>query len=373
MAVGQSLSLQALVDGIQHPVLVFDGDGALVLANDHARAFLGVDYALVSSAGWPAAEQLFVAYPQHPDQSLSAMQRQASEQRRASRFHIVRRGEPLACTVSIVEDAAGAPFTCVTVELNDWSALTELFDRFLAEVREDADAARGHADLILNSVRKPRANEGVEGLARRIGGFARLIQTHMHRMARLTSMMERMERIKTGQLAPAVARSMRRIVLDDFLEDFIEGLSEDRLLDPETEAHDYRQRLRVEGGSGLVVQADPTLLSAVLRDVLRNAIMYSMVATPITLTARELDSGVQIDLADEGYGIRSGESERVFAPFQRARQPQIIGEFGYGLSLYLCRHEVEAMGGRLWFESEEGVGTTFSLKLLAWQSSSGQQ
>ena len=47
-------------------------------------------------------------------------------------------------------------------------------------------------------------------------------------------------------------------------------------------------------------------------------------------------------MIDQGYGIRAKEADRVFAPFQRARQPQIIGEFGYGLSLYLAKAEVEA-------------------------------
>jgi signal transduction histidine kinase len=76
---------------------------------------------------------------------------------------------------------------------------------------------------------------------------------------------------------------------------------------------------------------------------------------------------VQIDVIDQGYGIRAKEADRVFAPFQRARQPQIIGEFGYGLSLYLAKAEVEAMGGRIWYESEEGVGSTFSVKLPTWK------
>jgi len=76
---------------------------------------------------------------------------------------------------------------------------------------------------------------------------------------------------------------------------------------------------------------------------------------------------VQISIKDEGYGVREKERERVFAPFQRARQPQIISEFGYGLALYLCKHEVEAMNGKLWFDSEEKVGSTFSVKLPAWR------
>jgi two-component system sensor histidine kinase VicK len=66
---------------------------------------------------------------------------------------------------------------------------------------------------------------------------------------------------------------------------------------------------------------------------------------------------------DDGYGIRESDHDRVFTPFQRARQPQIISEFGYGLAIYLCKHEVEAMNGRIWFDSAEGAGTTFSIAL----------
>ena len=68
---------------------------------------------------------------------------------------------------------------------------------------------------------------------------------------------------------------------------------------------------------------------------------------------------VRIEITDRGYGIREKEQDRVFAAFKRARQPQIIGVDGYGLSLYLCQAELAAMGGRIWFESEEGSGTTF--------------
>ena len=53
----------------------------------------------------------------------------------------------------------------------------------------------------------------------------------------------------------------------------------------------------------------------------------------------------------------------MFLPFARARQPQIIGVDGYGLSLYLARAEIEMMGGSIWFESAENHGSVFSFRL----------
>jgi signal transduction histidine kinase len=122
----------------------------------------------------------------------------------------------------------------------------------------------------------------------------------------------------------------------------------------------------------MYVHASEQRLTNILHDLLRNAIMYSIKATPIMIIAQASgqNQSVQIDVVDEGYGIRAKEFERVFALFERARQPQIMGEFGYGLSLYLCKQEVEAMNGKIWFESEEGVGTTFSFKLPLWRDDS---
>jgi signal transduction histidine kinase len=209
----------------------------------------------------------------------------------------------------------------------------------------------------------------VEQVGKRISGFVNLIATHMHRIDRLTSMLERLENIRTGKLQELVRVSRKKIRLADFIEDFMEELGESRLLDPETESQDYRSRITLTVPDDLVVEASPDHMKGVLRDLLRNAIMYTMKASPIMVMAHTTgnSSSIQIDVVDEGYGVRTKEFERVFLPFQRARQPQIISEFGYGLSLYLCKHEIEAMGGKLWFESEEGVGSTFSFKLPTWR------
>src|SRR5258707_14895760 len=138
---------------------------------------------------------------------------------------------------------------------------------------------------------------------------------------------------------------------------------------------DLRDRMTLQMPDGLLVAASKTHLTNILRDLLRNAVLYSPKASPITLRATKTQQGttIQLDIVDQGCGIRAKESDRIFAPFQRARQPQVIAEFGYGLSLYLVKAEVEAMGGRIWYESEEGVGSTFSLKLPIWRDNAAKK
>jgi signal transduction histidine kinase len=313
---------------------------------------------------------LFNTRPIDPEKTLDVVRSKALASERPIRFRVYRSGEHVPCWASAIHGTGGEVYTMLTIDVPDWSALTELVEKYLDEVREASTSTAGHAELILQSLRRPKPNESIEQLGRRISGFARIIDVHMHRLSTLTDLMERLEKVRTNAIREDIRLSRDRIVLSDFMEDFLEELNDHALADPEWEMQDYRQRLQVSIPEHIAVFASARHVAVILRDLLRNAIMYSLKATPIYIVAHASDRMVQIDVIDEGYGIRSNEAERVFQPFMRSRQPQIMGEFGYGLSLYLCKHEVEAMNGRIWFESEEGIGTTFSLKLAAWRDDS---
>ncbi len=356
-----------LLNHLSQAVLAFDSHGALTYENATARDLLGADLKLLRQQGWPAALVLFQGGPLDAESPLEAARLRAERTGKPARFTTLRYGDFIPCWVVHLQDSGHPPSTLLTIEQPDWSALGELFDRYLQEVRAAADATAGHASLILNTALKPRPKETPEQLGKRVSGFARLIETHMFRLNELTSMMGRLGKIRTNRLRDEAQAATQRVALADFFEDLIESLAEGPFLDPESDDPEFRRRLVFDIPGDLAVAASPGYLTDALRDILRNAIMYSLKAAPVHLTAHAAGRMVQVDIMDEGYGIRESERERVFLPFMRARQPQVIGEFGYGLSLYLCKHEIEAMGGRLWFDSEEGKGSTFSLKLPAWQ------
>ncbi|MBI5667272.1 MAG: hypothetical protein HZC41_04625 [Chloroflexi bacterium] len=372
MALDKQLNYQAVLDGLGQGVLIFDSANRLIVDNLAARSILGADLKLIRANGWAAAAALFNVRTSDPDDTVEAARKKALESARPVRFHIYRAGEYVPCWAAAVHGDSGEVFTMITIEVPDWTAMTDILTQFRTEVQNAAESSQGHVNLILQSMKQTRRGETVEQLGRRIGGFVQLIATHMHRVERLMALLYRLEVIRTGRLPEQIRRERRRIDLADFVEDFLEGLDEIQLLDPETETQDYRGRIKTTVPDDLAVFASPARLTTLLQDMLRNAMMYSMKATPIIIMAQASpqSQSAQLDVIDEGYGIRAREFERVFAPFQRARQPQILAEFGYGLSLYLCKHEVEAMNGKIWFESEEGVGTTFSLKLPLWRDDS---
>jgi PAS domain S-box-containing protein len=115
----------------------------------------------------------------------------------------------------------------------------------------------------------------------------------------------------------------------------------------------------------VVVAMDATRIEQVLTNVLQNAIKYSPDGGTITISiAIQPEADVaQLSVRDPGMGIPAAFRGRVFGRFARAENAEASGIRGTGLGLYLSRELVERHGGRIWFESEEGAGSTFSFTL----------
>ena len=71
-----------------------------------------------------------------------------------------------------------------------------------------------------------------------------------------------------------------------------------------------------------------------------------------------------MSIADHGVGIPSAAQPRIFERFYKVDRARVRGEAGgTGLGLAIARHIVEQHGGRIWVESVEGTGSTFSFAL----------
>jgi len=119
---------------------------------------------------------------------------------------------------------------------------------------------------------------------------------------------------------------------------------------------------------------DPQRIEQVLSNLLTNAIKYSPQGGPVhVMLATSADGhAVEIRVQDEGLGIPRHQQARIFGRFMRADNAQAAGISGTGLGLYLCHALIEQHDGRLWFESEEGVGTTFFIHLPLVQDTSSR-
>jgi PAS domain S-box-containing protein len=115
----------------------------------------------------------------------------------------------------------------------------------------------------------------------------------------------------------------------------------------------------------LAAEADREKLRQVFAILVENAVKYSPSGGTVTVGARRKEDAVEVRVADEGIGIPAAERERIFRKFYRAETTARDGGGGTGLGLFIAKQLVTAMGGRIWVESEEGAGSSFTFELPA--------
>jgi two-component system sensor histidine kinase KdpD len=106
---------------------------------------------------------------------------------------------------------------------------------------------------------------------------------------------------------------------------------------------------------------DAVLLEQVLVNLVENAVKYTPARSPIEIRARRVDGGVQVEVADHGAGVPSGEEKQIFEKFHRASRTA----GGMGLGLTICRGIVTVHGGRIWYENRAEGGAAFRFLLPA--------
>jgi two-component system sensor histidine kinase VicK len=124
----------------------------------------------------------------------------------------------------------------------------------------------------------------------------------------------------------------------------------------------HRFAVEVERGS-LFVRADREKLGQILHNLVDNAVKYSPDGGTIRIAARRRTDTAEISVSDQGIGIARSEQQRLFTKFFRAERIARSGLQGTGLGLFLARGLLAAMGGRIWVESQEGEGSSFTFEL----------
>lgn len=110
---------------------------------------------------------------------------------------------------------------------------------------------------------------------------------------------------------------------------------------------------------------DRQRIEQVLNNLLSNAFKFSHSGTEVTLRVQKLDGEVLFTVIDQGIGIRSDETSRLFNEFQRTSSKPTGSESSTGLGLSICRRLVDLHNGRIGVDSQVGAGSRFYFTLPA--------
>jgi hypothetical protein len=219
---------------------------------------------------------------------------------------------------------------------------TRVRDDVLAVVAHDL---RNPVHTILGAAEVVEVTPGGEAHNRHV----QMIQRAARRMERLISDLVDVASIENGTLSLRIAPVDLTALVSDALE-LVEGQARERSIDIQRE---------VDPGIP-AVSGDYDRLMQTLSNLLGNAIKFTPEGGNVRLHVTLSGDEVVVSVADTGIGISPADLPHVFERFWRAHDTKSKGA---GLGLSIACGIIEAHGGRIWAESELGVGTTMTFSL----------
>lgn len=223
---------------------------------------------------------------------------------------------------------------------------TEFISTVSHELRTPLTAIRGALGMLVG---------GVAGV---IDDGARPLLDIAHknseRLVRLINDILDIEKLEAGRLSFHFARCDAQTLTEQALVD----------LKPYADEHGVRLEWHVaDGPTRTEVNLDPDRFTQVLANLLSNAIKHSPAGGNVSVVLSNPGDELEISVQDQGPGIPENFRARIFERFAQADSSDARKRGGTGLGLAITRSLVEQMHGRIGFESEEGRGARFWLRL----------
>ncbi|MFT5167615.1 MAG: PAS domain S-box-containing protein [Saprospiraceae bacterium] len=117
------------------------------------------------------------------------------------------------------------------------------------------------------------------------------------------------------------------------------------------------------GSDEIEIYSDVNMVEIILRNLISNAIKFTKPGGNINVFVISDQNHVEISISDNGVGINEATCKKLFDISTNIVSKGTANETGSGLGLILCKEFVEKLGGNIWVESEEGIGSDFKFTL----------
>jgi PAS domain S-box-containing protein len=334
--------LDAVLGALAEGVLVFDGQGELQMANTAAeRMFARVPATygeLVDRMGLDKRTARITdgAEPEEVELKVRGKARWV-EMRRYGAASTKHNGHE-----------AQAPSVVVLRDVTQTRSARAARDAFLGvlshELRTPITTIYGGSELLQRGLEPERRDEVISD-----------IRVESERLARLVEDLLVMTRVERG----TVEIGDEPILVQRLLPSVVQAFTANWL--------DVKVSLDI-GPRLSAVRGDATYVEQVVRNLLTNAVRYGGAAdTGAEIQANEEDGEVVVRVLDRGPGFGNTDPERLFELFYRSDAARAVPG-GAGIGLFVCRHLVEAMGGRIWARPRADGGSEFGFSLQVVES-----
>jgi signal transduction histidine kinase len=327
----------------------------------------------------PALEQALISnqpalieFSSAPDASLSPTDGLIDSV--SSQIAIPIRREDQAIGILLLEKTLPEPFTQDTIaflsRLGDHAAIAISNAQLFSKVQETNLARSKFVSFVAHELKNPMAS--IKGYTELIAGgmagpvnemqstFLKTIRVNVDRMNTIVSDLNDLTKIQVG----ALRLEFKVLAVQEILDEVTRSL--ERIL------LEKKQLLKVQLPSDLpTVWADPLRLTQVLTNLLSNAQKYSHEESTILIAAEvwekdlEGPSGLKVIhlwVQDQGIGIDPIDQDKIFQQYFRTEISRETAS-GTGLGLNISQSLVKMQGGRIWFESTPGAGSTFHITI----------
>jgi two-component system sensor histidine kinase SenX3 len=232
----------------------------------------------------------------------------------------------------------------VTVEdITEKSRIDTVQTDFVANLSHELKTPIGAVAALADSLNGETQTEVVWRLAERI-------VTESHRMSRIVDDLLDLSRVEFGGTEEWTDIDLAAVL--------VEVVSTNQYA-----AKRQGLGLSLTGSSELLVRGDRSQLVSVFSNLVDNAIKYSEIGGVVNVNSAVKDDEIVLSVTDHGIGIAERDQKRIFERFYRVDKARSRATGGTGLGLSIVRHIVLEHGGAIDVRSEEGVGSTFTVRL----------
>lgn len=333
--------LRTIVTGAPIVLFALNREGRFTLVE--GMGALGAAFASPELVG----QSVFEAYAQMPD--LLEIVREAFAGRvGVSTIEVGSLAYEVRCSPYASHDGSNDGVVGVATDVTERLKAQRMKDEFVSivshELRTPLTSIRGSLGLLEGGVAGELPNKARE--------LTRIARTNTDRLIRLINDILDLEKMESGRL------ELRRVPMD--LAETAQAVT--RELAPLAGQAGVRIDVRVAEPS--LVAADQDRVHQVVTNLLSNAIKFSPEGGVVHLIVEPSSGGrCRVAVRDQGPGIAPRDLPRLFKKFSQIDSSSRRTKMGSGLGLVISKSIVDAHGGRVWVESEVGVGSAFYFEL----------